>query len=88
MQIGKLTNPLLFPLAGDHGVVIQGQLSAGQGRGGIAQKGGQFILQTFGTHVVLAKNHQGASAMDTDRSQNMAAVDLTNACDSCRMVLA
>ena len=88
LQIGKLTNPLLFPLAGDHGVVIQGQLSAGQGRGGIAQKGGQFILQTFGTHVVLAKNHQGASAMDTDRSQNMAAVDLPDACDSCRTVLA
>ena len=88
LQVVKLANPLLLPLPGDHGVVIQSQLSAGKGRGGVAQKGRQLILQALGAHVVLAKNHQWPSAMGTDRSQNVAAVDLSDACDRRRMVLA
>ena len=77
----ELVQTLLLPGAADHGGVVEGQLPAGEHRGGFAQKGGELLLGALGGHVVLADDHNGAVEFPPEPRDQVTAVDLAHAGD-------
>ena len=80
-QIVKLAQPLLFPGAGDDRGVVKRQFPAGKHGRPLSQETVQLLLQALGTHVVLTDHHNGYIQMAAQSGNQMAPVDLADACD-------
>ena len=82
-KIPKLAQSLLLPATGNHGGIIERKLSVGQNGIGLAGEGLQLLLQAAGGDVILADDGHGPAGVLPQGSQQVRAVDLTDAGDRC-----
>ena len=86
-QVEELPQSFLLPCPGYHGSIIECQFPAGQNGRGFPEECFQLLLQSLGSHVVLADEDDGTAQILAQPCDQMAAVDLADAGDSGRGIL-
>ena len=86
-QVEELPQSFLLPCPGYHGSIIECQFPAGQNGRDFSEECFQLLLQSLGSHVVLADEDDGTAQILAQPCDQMAAVDLADAGDSGRGIL-